>query len=80
MIGASYLVKQVHKSIPGLWVQENDSVVTVVAKPKLVPPGYTAYMEVYDKSNATEPMWSPRRDLNWGSCSGVCQGRQQCAG
>lgn len=33
-------------------------------------PGLPRYTETYDKSNATEPSWSMRRDLRLGSTSG----------
>jgi hypothetical protein len=44
----------------------------VTAKPSFLPPGALAtYMEVFDKNNATEPVWSLRRDMGLGSMSGA---------
>lgn len=44
----------------------------VTAKPGFLPPGALAtYTEVFDKTCATEPVWSLRRDMGWGSMSGA---------
>uniref|UniRef100_A0A383WPQ1 Uncharacterized protein n=1 Tax=Tetradesmus obliquus TaxID=3088 RepID=A0A383WPQ1_TETOB len=71
MLGLNFLVKRAHKSIPGLWLQENDTTMTVTAKPSFLPPGALAnYCEYYDKTNATEAVWPLRRDMGFGSMSG----------
>lgn len=45
----------------------------VTAKPSFLPPGALAnYCEYYDKTNATETVWLLRRDMGFGSMSGVC--------
>eukprot|EP00878_Enallax_costatus_P000450 GHUV01000541.1.p1 GENE.GHUV01000541.1~~GHUV01000541.1.p1 ORF type:complete len:413 (+),score=60.34 GHUV01000541.1:305-1543(+) len=70
MIRANWLVKKVHKSIPGIWMRETENQLTVAGNPSFTPPNYRAYCEVYDKSNETEPTWTPRRDMQLGHCSG----------
>lgn len=70
MIKASALAQRSHASIPGIWLQETDKGFTVTVKPAFLPPGLPRYTETYDKSNATEPCWSMRRDLRLGTTSG----------
>jgi len=70
MSKASALAQKSHASIPGIWLQETDDGFSVTVKPRFMPPGLPRYTETYDKSNATEPSWSMRRDLRLGSTSG----------
>lgn len=71
MIGASFIVRKVHKSIQGMAIGETDGQLTVAGQPTFMPPGLpAAYCEVYDKTNSAESTWTPRRDLKLGSCSG----------
>jgi hypothetical protein len=49
-------------------LQETDKGFSVTVKPRFMPPGLPRYTETYDKSNATEPVWSMRRDLRLGEC------------
>lgn len=72
MLKASFLVQKVHASIPGIIIDETATELSIVANPKFLPAflGIDGYAEQYDKSNATEPSWFPRRDLKMGKAYG----------
>lgn len=66
------LEQKTHASIPGIWIRETPRELTITATPSFLPPflPYKGYEESYDKSNATEPSWIPRRDMKMGRAWG----------
>jgi hypothetical protein len=43
MMGASMIAQRSHASIPGIWLQETASSLTMVVKPRFLPPGLPRY-------------------------------------
>ncbi|KAF6265361.1 RNA dependent RNA polymerase-domain-containing protein [Scenedesmus sp. NREL 46B-D3] len=71
MLGASFLVKKVHKSLPGLDLKEVNGQLLLAAQPKFLPPGLpAAYTEVFEKNKAEGGSWNMRRDMRLGSTVG----------
>eukprot|EP00882_Tetradesmus_deserticola_P002483 GHRQ01002644.1.p1 GENE.GHRQ01002644.1~~GHRQ01002644.1.p1 ORF type:complete len:401 (+),score=159.82 GHRQ01002644.1:1044-2246(+) len=70
MLKASWIVQKSHNSVPGVFFIENDKELTMMVKPRFVPPGFPRYQECYDKTQVEEKTWALRRDLKTGRSYG----------
>jgi hypothetical protein len=50
--------------------EETDRELTMMVKPRFVPPGFPRYQEYYDKTQQEEKTWALRRDLKTGRSYG----------
>ncbi|WIA30241.1 hypothetical protein OEZ86_000332 [Tetradesmus obliquus] len=70
-LGASYIVRKVHKSLPGMDLKEVNNQLLLSAQPKFLPPGLpAAYTEVFEKNSQAGGSWNMRRDMRLGSTVG----------
>jgi hypothetical protein len=53
-----------------LQFEETDKELTMMVKPRFVPPGFPRYQEYYDKTQKEEKTWALRRDLKTGRSYG----------
>jgi hypothetical protein len=53
-----------------LQFEETDKELTMMVKPRFVPPGFPRYQEYYDKTQQEEKTWALRRDLKTGRSYG----------
>jgi len=64
MICANAIVRKIHASVPGITIEEDADVIKMIAQPGFLPKGVpSAHTETFDKKNATNPTWVPRRDV-----------------